>query len=242
MAALLLPASARAQTEWQDHAALWFAADFALAPVGRYTRALPEAGTHDRHSFGGSLAASAFYVGHGPVGIGAHVAPTLIAVDVSAVDARVAAVDVGFDPVARLAWKRVDLTLRLPMGLSTGRLNWVRTAEGLSRATAGNDLGLGVHVAPLVGSVIWLGDFIGLRVESGIWMRRMKFDEGQKRPYPGDVSVETVRGEVLHHSWAWTLSVGLVRRFDPRSLPDENGPPLPTPDYYQPYPLTMLRM
>jgi hypothetical protein len=238
---LALASTARAQDAWAQHGHLWFGADFALAPVGRYTRELSVPQAHDRRSRGGSLAASFFYVGEGPLGIGAHVAPTMSWISLPDIDGRVLTIDIGVSPLARLAWPQFELILRAPIGLSTGRLNWVRERdERLSNASGNNDLGLGMHVGPVLGGVLWLGDFVGLRLETGVMFRRMRFDEGKKQPFPGDVPDDTLRGNVTHRSWSWTLSIGFVRRLNPATLPDENGPPLPTPDYYQPYPLASL--
>jgi hypothetical protein len=242
LSALLIPTSASAQDKWEDHAAWWFAADVSLSPIGRYTRELSPAST--TRSWGGSLAASAFYVGHGPFGVGAHVAPTLVALELPNISGSVLMVDVGFDPFARLSWEKVDLTFRIPLGLSTGHVNWVRTTDGLLRESnpklgggvINDDLGVGFHVGPQVGAVWWLGDYTGMRVESGLWYRRLSVDEGASRAFPGDVDLDTIAGEVVHNSLAWTLSIGVVRRLNPRSLPDDGGPPLPTPDYYQPTP------
>ncbi len=239
LAVVLTTSRVAAQAQWALHSRMWLGAEFVAAPVGRYTRELELPRAHDRPSRGGSLAASFTYVGEGPFGIGANVAPTMMWVDQPGIDGRVYSIDVGLAPLARLAWAHFDLTLRMPIGLTTGRLNWVRDSdERLSNATGNNDLGLGYHVAPQLGGVFWLSDFVGLRIESGITFRRMRFDEGKKTPFPGDVAYDTIRGEVTHRSWSWTLSVGFVRRLNPAALPDENGPPLPTPDYYQPYPLT----
>lgn len=249
LAALLLPGTAHAQKSWEDHAAWWFAADFSLSPYGRYTRELSPSNTTS--SWGGSLAASAFYVGHGPFGVGAHVAPTLVALDLPDISGSVLVVDMGFDPFARLSWEKVDLTFRIPLGLSTGHVNWVRTTDGLlresdpkfgGRGVINDDLGVGFHIGPQVGTVWWFGDFTGLRVETGIAYRRISVDEGAQRSFPGDVDLNTIKGQVVQSSWALTLSIGYVRRLNPKSLPDDGGPPLPTPDYYQPYPGTMLRM
>jgi hypothetical protein len=231
----LFGSRAEAQAEWQRHARAWFGADFSLSPVGRYTRELDAFGARDRPTGGGSLTASFQWVGEGPLGIGAHAGPSLNWVSLPGIDGRVFVVDVGIDPLARLAWESFELTLRVPLGLSTGRLNWVRTSnESLLFARANNDLGLGLHLTPLLGAVVWLGDWVGIRLESGITYRHMKFDEGEKQPFPGDVEAETIRGEVTHHSLAWTISIGFVRRFNPANLPDDKGPPPPTPDYYQP--------
>jgi hypothetical protein len=229
---------AEAQSDWQRHARAWFGADFSVAPVGRYSRELNVVGARDRAVKGGSLAASFAWVGEGPLGIGAHVAPSVSWVSLPGIDGRVFVVDVGIEPIARLAWDSFELTLRVPLGLSTGRLNWVRVIdESLVPARANNDLGLGFHVTPLLGAIVWLGEWVGVRIESGMLYRRMTFNEGKKQPFPGDVLAETIRGEVTHHSLAWTISLGFVRRFNPARLPDENGPPLPTPDYYQgPFP------
>jgi hypothetical protein len=238
---IALASSARAQDAWSSHARVWFGADLALAPVGRYSRELPVPQSHGRSARGGSLAASFFYVGEGPLGIGLHVAPTMLWVDQPEIDGRVLLVDIGLSPLTRLSWEAFDLTLRVPIGLTTGRLNWVRDRdEHLSTATGNNDLGLGMHVGPQLGGVLWLGEFVGVRLESGVMFRRMNFDEGKKQPFPGDVTSDTLHGNVRHHSWTWTVTLGFVRRLDPHRLPDENGPPLPTPDYYQPYPLTSL--
>ncbi|HEX5658247.1 MAG TPA: hypothetical protein VFX59_13685 [Polyangiales bacterium] len=234
-----LASRAEAQSEWQAHARAWFAADLAIAPVGRYTRELDDPGARDRLTRGGNLAASFSWVGEGPLGIGAHAAPGIHYVALPGANGRVYLIDVGVHPIGRLAWKTFELTLRVPFGLTTGRLNWIRTAEQkVAFASSSNDLGVGMHVGPVAGAVIWLGEWLGMRVESGLMYRRMKFDEGKTQGFPGDIEEATIRGEVTHHSLAWTISIGFVRRFNPASLPDENGPPLPTPDYYQPYPLT----
>ncbi|MET0284359.1 MAG: hypothetical protein ABW352_07810 [Polyangiales bacterium] len=235
---MLWASGVEAQTEWQEHARVWFGADFALAPVGRYDRELDVLGARGRDARGGSLAVSAAWVGVGPLGIGAHVAPTMTWVGAPGIDARVFTVDVGVDPMARLAWPDFELTCRLPIGFTTGRLNWLRTVgEQLVVSNANSDLGFGMHVGPLLGALFWLSDWVGIRIESGLLYRRMKFDEGERRSAPGEIEVGTLRGDVLHNSLAWTLSVGFVRRLNPASLPDENGPPLPTPDFYpEPFP------
>jgi hypothetical protein len=231
--ACLFASPAQAQDQWQQHSRAWFGADFALTPVGRYTRELDAPGARDRPTRGGSLAASFFWVGEGPVGIGAHAAPGISWVGLPGANGRVFLVDVGADPIARLAWTNFELTLRVPFGLSTGRLNWIRTVgEQVAFASANNDLGVGFHVSPLLGGILWLGEWLGVRIESGLMFRRMKFDEGKSQPLPGDIEEPTIRGEVTHHSLAWTFSIGFLRRMNPARLPDENGPPLPTPDYY----------
>jgi hypothetical protein len=226
-----ISSTAAAQTAFDDHGRAWFGAEFALAPVGRYTRDIDAPNTNDRATFGGSLAASAYYVGLPFVGFGAHVSPGIFDIALSDVNGRVFLVDVGVDVLLRLAWKRADLTLRVPFGLSTGRLNWLRDQnEMLSPAPGGNDLGVGVHGMVLLGGVAWLSENTGLRLEVGPALRRMTFDEGVGWWNAGVATAPPQRGEVVHRSWSLVVSIGFVRRFVPRP-PDDNGPPLVSPEF-----------